>query len=121
MSIIIRGLRSIAEAMLTFCLFPNNEPCKYNTFRCHKDIEERTDPNSRVTLSRDENLYLCNTLCCPDCGNKLLAGPCGGCSQNMACSNTKCGSEFNGAVPFGGVERNGKISAERYRTVYGRE
>jgi len=121
MNMIIQGLRSIAEAMLSFNLFPKSEPRKFNTFNRHEDIAERTDPASQVSLSRDESLYLCNTRCCPDCGNNLLPGPCGGCSQNMACSNTECASEFNGSIDLGWIQRNGKISAERYRTIYGRE
>tara|TARA_B100000614_G_scaffold258752_1_gene281854 strand:+ start:106212 stop:106583 length:372 start_codon:yes stop_codon:yes gene_type:complete len=120
MKSIIKGLQSIAEGFLSFKLFPPPmKPVKYNTFRDHNNIKERTDPNSHDSLSRDESLYLCNTRCCPDCGSKLLPGPCGGCSQNMACSNTECASEFNGAIEFGWIERNGKISAERYRYVYG--
>lgn len=36
--------------------------------------------------------------CCPDCGcDKLYAGPCGGMSQNVSCS--QCGHEFNFALP----------------------
>ena len=42
---------------------------------------------------------------CPDCGEPgLLAGPCGGLSQNFKCRNGQCDSRFNFMGPFG-VER----------------
>lgn len=38
---------------------------------------------------------------CPDCGSTFLAGPSGGLSVNVACSNKICSSRFNVMGPFG--------------------
>lgn len=59
-----------------------------------KEIEQSKERNSLECITKNE---------CPDCGTKgqILAGPCGGLSQNVKCG--ACGSEFN-VTPFG-VER----------------
>lgn len=60
---------------------------------------------------------------CPDCGGgPLIEGPSGGAATNYLCDN--CLSEFN--LGFFGetvflINRNGKASPERARTVFGRE
>lgn len=58
---------------------------------------------------------------CPDCGsNKLLIGPCGGASMNVACET--CLSEFNILNMFGNLRlqsRMGKLTPERAEQAYG--
>lgn len=57
---------------------------------------------------------------CFDCGTRLLAGPRGGMSVNMACP--ACRSEFNVAFWQGAailIDRLGKLHAYRAASVYG--
>lgn len=50
-------------------------------------------------LTEWEDSFLCTQERCPDCKKgRLLAGPCGGLSQNIKCDN--CGSRFNFIHPF---------------------
>jgi hypothetical protein len=58
---------------------------------------------------------------CPDCGERpLLSGPVGGAARNIMCAH--CLSEFTVLDGFGQIiDRNGKASPERARTVYGIE
>lgn len=56
---------------------------------------------------------------CPVCHEKdsLLGGPSGGASQNVGCAN--CGQHFTVTPGLGMVVRDGKMSDDRARTVFG--
>ena len=70
-------------------------------------IDNRSEAGSSGKLTEDEVAWMrVNYTCCPDCGYMLLEGPCGGGSQNWACSNPNCGSKFNNGGFF--IERIGK-------------
>ena len=72
----------------------------------------------RDMLSKHEAAMFCTSKC-PDCGAGLLAGPEGGCCQNVLCESDACGSEFN-YMPFG-IERLSDASPKKtleHRTAY---
>ncbi len=56
---------------------------------------------------------------CPNCYSKktLLAGPCGGASQNVACS--ACGHHFTVTPGLGLVVEDGKMDDGRAKSVFG--
>ncbi len=49
-------------------------------------------------MSKEESNKVLDRVC-PDCGNMLLEGPCGGLSINVHCSS--CFSRFNDCFVFG--------------------
>jgi len=59
----------------------------------------------RTLAERDEDdgealskWFGAGNITCPDCGGKLLAGPCGGAAQNALCEG--CYAEFNVCGPL---------------------
>jgi|SRR5271166_683378 len=65
----------------------------------------------RDSLTREEAETFCKSRC-PDCGAGLLAGPEGGCCQNVLCESDSCGSKFNYMGPFG-IERLNDASPKK--------
>jgi hypothetical protein len=62
---------------------------------------------------------------CPDCKTgRLLQGPCGGSSMNVACENPECHSEFNICVGTSIFDRLGNLrdeSRQKRKKLYGIE
>lgn len=67
-------------------------------------------------MSKDKRLE--NGLC-PDCAGKLIVGPWGGSGRDCVCE--KCHKEFVICPDIGNllVQRLGKCSPERLKSVYG--
>ena len=74
--------------------------CPFCT-KTHRVREERSFLDGARLTCFEQRLFHDGPKC-PDCGVKnLLAGPCGGLSQNVYCGNEECGSRFNEMGVFG--------------------
>jgi hypothetical protein len=65
--------------------------------------QKQSEEGKAIKRTEELNAYQMEMLfiekLCPDCGHsEFLAGPEGGCSQNIKCNN--CGSKFNICPPF---------------------
>lgn len=82
--------------------------------RWHREVKAEVDQTDRSLLQKGT---------CPSCKtpDAMLLGPRGGAARNVACSI--CGQEFNVLIHDGNVvaivQRMGKASSDRLRTVYG--